>query len=129
MSAKLAPLDQSSVSLSYAKVLINLLAKRGVAMAELLAGGEFDHAKLNDGDLDEMISGRQFLLLIERGLSLTGDPNLGVWFGLQLKISTHGSVGYAAPMRSKASMRSTSSRISPVATPSCSSGITKSTNV
>ena len=96
VNVKLAALDQPSVSSSYAKVLINLLASRGIAVSDLLEDAEPFALGSEELGSDDMITGNQLVSLIERGLLLTGDPNLGVWFGLQLKISTHGSVGYAA---------------------------------
>ena len=35
-------------------------------------------------------------LLVERARALTHEPGLGYYFGLQLKLSSHGSVGFAA---------------------------------
>ncbi|MDX1692309.1 MAG: AraC family transcriptional regulator [Ketobacteraceae bacterium] len=87
-------MDRPSVNISYAKVLVDLLVQRGLNPDDILADTGIDPATLPDADT--RISNQQFLRLVENGLALSGDPNLGVWFGLQLKISAHGYLGYAA---------------------------------
>lgn len=89
-----SPLDRLSVSVTYANVLLDLLAERGLSQADLLAETGIDADQLTQ--VDGKITSAQFIVLVERGLAHTGDTNLGVWFGLKLKISTHGYVGYAA---------------------------------
>lgn len=87
-------MDRLTVNASYAKVLVELLVQRGLNQADVLAGTGMDVSLLDD--VDAKVSSQQFVSLVRNGLALTNDPNLGVWFGLQLKISTHGYLGYAA---------------------------------
>jgi AraC-like DNA-binding protein len=87
-------LDRLTINASYGKVLLDLLVQRGLKQADILADTGIDPAVMED--VDAKVSSQQFVALVKNGLALTDDPNLGVWFGLQLKISTHGYLGYAA---------------------------------
>ena len=80
--------------MSYAKVLVDLLESRHLSVAEILHHTGIDAGVLTQ--VDGRVSAREFVRLVRNGLQLTEDPNLGVWFGLQLKISTHGYLGLAA---------------------------------
>ena len=91
---RLSLLERLSVSVSYAKVFVDLLQERNIDRSELLRGTGIDPGSLTE--VDARISAARFVALVRNGLDLTGDANLGVWFGLQLKISTHGYLGYAA---------------------------------
>lgn len=87
-------LDRLTVSVSYAKVLVDLLTTRDLSVAEILRNTGIGPAALTQ--VEGRVSAREFVRLVRNGLVLTGDSNLGVWFGLQLKISTHGYLGLAA---------------------------------
>ncbi len=78
----------------YASLLADLLAERGIEPARLLldTGIEVSEMKALDGRLN----GRQFLALLRNARQLVPDPALGFSFGLQLKLSTHGFLGFAA---------------------------------
>ncbi|MCG8673144.1 MAG: AraC family transcriptional regulator [Pseudomonadales bacterium] len=90
----MSPLDHASIHASYAKVLVELLVSRGADREQLLEQVGISPDILEAADAK--VSGNQFNELVDAGFKFTQDPNLGVWFGLQLKISTHGFLGYAA---------------------------------
>ena len=73
---------------------MDLLAERDISQADALRTTGIEPDALTE--VDARISGSQFVRLVKNGLQLSADPNLGVWFGLQLKISTHGYLGLAA---------------------------------
>lgn len=86
--------DRLSASATYGALLVELLVGRGVLLAELLAGTEIDVNTLKS--LDGRISARQFSNLILNARRLSGDAALGFQFGVQLKLSSHGFLGFAA---------------------------------
>lgn len=89
-----SPLDQCSVHVIYAALLADLLAEQGIGQAALLADTGIDAAELRT--LDGRLSARQFIALIRNARQLSQDPMLAFRFGLQLKLSTHGFLGFAA---------------------------------
>ena len=87
-------LTHLSASATYAALLVEMLVKNGVPMAELLAGTEIEPAVLKSPD--SRLTAAQYKTLIENAKSLADDPALAFKFGLQLKLSTHGFLGFAA---------------------------------
>lgn len=83
-----------SASATYAALLVEMLTKEGVPLVELLAktGIEVHTLKSPEGRL----SAAQYKTLIENAQILSGDPALAFKFGFQLKLSTHGFLGFAA---------------------------------
>lgn len=87
-------LDHCSAHVIYAAMLADLLAEQGIAQADLLVD-----TGITPGDLRALegrLSARQFIALIRNARQLSGDPALAFRFGLQLKLSTHGFLGFAA---------------------------------
>ncbi|MAR92573.1 MAG: AraC family transcriptional regulator [Pseudomonadota bacterium] len=87
-------LDRLSANALYAALLVEMLVQRGVILAELLAGTGISLEALKS--LEQRLSARQYQALIENALRLDPDPALGFKFGFQLKLSTHGFLGFAA---------------------------------
>ncbi|NLY94402.1 MAG: AraC family transcriptional regulator [Myxococcales bacterium] len=78
----------------YAAHLVAVAGRFGVSRDELLEG-----TGLRPGDLadpDATLKGTAMRALLERALDLTGEPGLGFYMGLYVKLSAHGSVGLAA---------------------------------
>lgn len=94
MSSPQSNLDRLSASATYAALLVEMLVRQGVMQAELLAGTDIEVATLKS--VDGRISARQFSQLIQNACMLSNDPALGFKFGLQLRVSTHGFLGFAA---------------------------------
>ena len=90
----LAVLDHCGAHVIYASLLADLLAERGVTAQALLQDTGIEPARLKA--IEGRLSARQYMLLIRNARRLGNDPALGFHFGLQLKLSTHGFLGFAA---------------------------------
>jgi AraC-like DNA-binding protein len=93
-SGELEDARTPAVPAIYAAQLLQLVARWHIAPRELLSGSELSAAELEQSQA--RISPVALWELIERALSLTNEPGLGFYYGLQLKLSSHGSVGFAA---------------------------------
>ncbi len=93
-AAPLTALDQCSVHVIYAAMLADLLAEQGVTQDQLLAGTGIESSELRA--LDGRLSARQFIALVRKARQLSTDPSLAFRLGLQMKLSTHGFLGFAA---------------------------------
>ena len=89
-----SPLDHSGAHIIYAAILTDLLQQQGIAPDAVLAGTGVEAERLKQ--IDGHISARQYLQLIRNARRLSQDPALAFKFGLQLKLSTHGFLGFAA---------------------------------
>ncbi len=78
----------------YAAHLIELCGRFGVSREALLEGTGVTAALLEEPDA--RLPSELMYTLVTRALALTKQPGLGFYFGLQLKLSTHGIVGFAA---------------------------------
>ena len=87
-------LDRLSASATYAALLVEMLLEKGVMLDELLSGTQIPLDTLKS--LDGRLSARQYRDLIDNAVRLYPDPALGFKFGFQLKLSTHGFLGFAA---------------------------------
>ncbi|AUM13709.1 AraC family transcriptional regulator [Ketobacter alkanivorans] len=87
-------LDKLSANAVYAALLVEMLVEKGVLLAELLAGTDIRLETLKS--LEGRLTARQYQALINNALRLSPDPALGFKFGFQLKLSTHGFLGFAA---------------------------------
>ena len=78
----------------YAAHLVQLAARWQIPASVLLEGTGLHEAQLDDAQA--RVSPYALRLLFQRAVELTKEPGLGFYFGLQLKLSSHGSVGFAA---------------------------------
>lgn len=78
----------------YAEHLIDLCARFGVSRHALLEGTGITDAMMED--LEARLPSDAMYALITRALKLTKQPGLGFYYGIKLKLSTHGAVGFAA---------------------------------
>lgn len=74
--------------------LAEVVARFGVGEDELFAGLGFDRAALSDPGMRLALP--ELRALIERARALSGEPGLGFHLGLQMRVSAHGYVGFAA---------------------------------
>ena len=74
--------------------LAELVQRWGVTPGELLSGSGMREDALTDPDA--RLSVGALAALIERARSLTGEGALGVHLGLQMRVSAHGYLGFAA---------------------------------
>jgi AraC-like DNA-binding protein len=87
-------LTRPAIFASYLARLVELTARFGVEAGELLAGSGVQRAALEQPDAK--VSPVVSAAIVERALALTREPGLGFYHGLQLKLSSHGSVGLLA---------------------------------
>ena len=92
---------QPSIPIAYLQLLVEILGERGIGATDLLAEQPLDPALLNDSQA--RMSPLQWTRLVLRAQALTGDPGLGYEYGLRMRPTVHGVLGYAA--MSSASLR------------------------
>ncbi|MGK5093545.1 AraC family transcriptional regulator [Deltaproteobacteria bacterium TL4] len=80
------------VTVEYPSVLVSMLEAQGVECSVLLEGTGIKRELLNQPEV--FIPFIQYKNLIERALLLSGNPGLGLTFGQQLYISTHGPLSH-----------------------------------
>ncbi len=78
----------------YVDILCQLAEEKGVRRADLLSAADIRNSQLSHPD--NLITGDQFAELCRAALKRTGDPELGLEFGLRLKITTHGALSQAS---------------------------------
>lgn len=86
-------LHQPAIPISYARLLVELCSRWHVAPEELMAGTVLDRQPPPGSDA--RLTPMEFNQIVDRALRLTGEPALGYHFGLHLKLSAHGFLGYA----------------------------------
>jgi AraC-like DNA-binding protein len=86
--------DGFSVPASYAEQLVQLVRRWNVRPADLLAGLELTEASVQEPHRRLPLSA--YAILLERARSLTGEPGLGFYIGLQKRVSGYGYLGFAA---------------------------------
>lgn len=86
-------LHQPAIPITYARLLVELCARWHVAPEELVAGTAL--ARSPAPPSDTRLSPLEFNAIVDQALRLTGEPALGYHFGLHLKLSAHGFLGYA----------------------------------
>jgi AraC-like DNA-binding protein len=87
-------LSREAVPAVYAAQLVELAARFHVERGELLEGTGIAEELLDQPEA--RVSSLAIATLASRALHLTREPGLGYYFGLHLKLSSHGSVGLAA---------------------------------
>ena len=70
-----------------------LVARWGVGTTALLRGSGLKASELSQPGV--RVPAPKFVELVERARALTGEPGLGVYFGLQMRASWHGYLGLA----------------------------------
>lgn len=80
------------VSANYATLILRLCESRDITMSQLIEGIDIDPQIFTLSNA--VISGKQFVQLINRGYVLYDDPAFGVHYGQLITISTHGMVGF-----------------------------------
>lgn len=78
----------------YAAQLLQLGARWGLTPKALLEGTGMQESTLEDPE--GRVPPYAFALLASRALHLTNEPGLGFYYGLHLKLPSHGTVGLAA---------------------------------
>lgn len=82
------------VSVFYVNLIIETVARFGVTAEELLEGSTLTPENLER--TDKRVDYFAFSYLLNRAVKLTHEPGLGFLLGMQMRVSTHGMLGYAA---------------------------------
>jgi AraC-like DNA-binding protein len=82
------------IAAAHAQQLAELVARWGVTGDELFAGLGLDVAAVSDPRLRLPLP--VFAQLAARAKALTGEPGLGFYLGLAMRVSSHGYLGFAA---------------------------------
>lgn len=82
------------VSVFYVNLILETVARFGVTTEELLEGSTLTPEDLER--TDKRVDYFAFSYLLNRAVKLTHEPGLGFLLGMQMRVSTHGMLGYAA---------------------------------
>lgn len=85
---------RNSVPTANLRTVLEITGERGLKPADVLKGSTLSEDMLRDTDL--RIPAREAAKVIATAYQLTGDPGLGMEFGLRTKLTAHGYTGYAA---------------------------------
>lgn len=96
-----ADITQPSIPVPYLQLLVEILGERGIPLQQLVEGLPISAAILSQPEA--RISAHQWTLLAMNGIRLSGDPGLGYEYGLRMRPTAHGLLGYAT--MSSSSMR------------------------
>jgi AraC-like DNA-binding protein len=86
--------DEPSIPAVQALHLVELARRWGVTSSALLRGSDLDEKALSDPA--KRLSIGPLVRLVERARALTGEPGLGMYFGLRMQVASHGYLGFAA---------------------------------
>ncbi|MCM3500226.1 AraC family transcriptional regulator, partial [Staphylococcus capitis] len=82
-----------TIPVAYTRLLLQALAARGVDLAAVRAGTGLRDAVL--AEPDARVAPSQWGRLVLNAIEIGGDPGIGLAFGLLLKPTVHGFLGYA----------------------------------
>ncbi|HKY90790.1 MAG TPA: AraC family transcriptional regulator [Nevskiaceae bacterium] len=88
-----APHQRPTIAVAYLQLLLEILQERGIAPSKLFAGARVSATLLESPQAK--MSAEQWTRLVLCALELTGDPALGYAYGLRMRPTAHGVVGYA----------------------------------
>jgi AraC-like DNA-binding protein len=86
--------EEHTLPAVHALHLADLVKRWNVTAEELFEGSDVRLERLSDPE--ERISIPTSIRLVERARALTGEPAIGVYLGMQMRISAHGYLGFAA---------------------------------
>lgn len=86
--------DAHTLPAVHAHHLVELVQRWRVEPEELLEGLGLTAAALTAPDL--RLTLEQYERLVERARALTGEPGIGIYFGLNMRLASHGFLGFAA---------------------------------
>ncbi len=87
-----AHLQNPTIPIAYLQLLVEILAERGFSSAQLFDGLPVPSTLLSA----PRMSALQWTRLVLRARELTQDPGLGYEYGLRMRPTAHGLLGYAA---------------------------------
>lgn len=83
-----------TISIAYLQLLVEMLGERGIDRSRLLTGAEAPLERALE-QADARMSAQQWTRLVMRACELSGEPGLGYEYGLRMRPTAHGVVGYA----------------------------------
>jgi len=83
-----------SVSAEYLSLMLDVLARRGIASEDLLSGTQIEPGCWRDPKA--RVSAQDFERVAVRAIRMTGEPWIGWELGASMTLSSHGFLGYAA---------------------------------
>jgi len=86
-------LSKATIPASYAQLLIEIVVEHGISAKRLLSESQISLAVLSIAD--GRVTPRQWSRLVWNALELTGDESLGYEYGLRLRPTAHGVLGFA----------------------------------
>jgi AraC-like DNA-binding protein len=86
--------DEPHVPAVQALHLVELVRRWGVTPAQLFRGLDLAEEELRDPT--RRLGVNALVALVERARALTGEPGLGIYFGLRMQVASHGYLGFAA---------------------------------
>lgn len=86
-------LNRPTISVAYLQLLVEIAAERGIDAGRLLQGMPVSPAQL--AQPEARMSAVQWTRVVSRALELTRDPGLGYAYGLRMRPTAHGVLGYA----------------------------------
>ncbi|WP_410210210.1 AraC family transcriptional regulator ligand-binding domain-containing protein [Aquirhabdus sp.] len=86
--------DKPTIPGSYVLILMDVVSRWHVSPELLLWGSGITPSELKD--IRWQVELPIYVKLLARAVELTQEPGLGFYFGMQLKVSSHGLVGFAA---------------------------------
>ncbi len=86
-------LSKATIPNAYAQLLIEIVVERGISAEQLLAESRLSKIPLTAAE--GRVTPRQWSRLVWSALQLTGDEGLGYEYGLRLRPTAHGVLGFA----------------------------------
>jgi AraC-like DNA-binding protein len=87
-------LSKATFPASYAQLLIEIVVERGISAEQLLTASHLPSALF--AVADGRITPRQWSRMVWKAMKLTGDMGIGCEYGLRLRPTAHGVLGFAA---------------------------------
>ncbi|MES2720615.1 MAG: AraC family transcriptional regulator [Pseudomonadota bacterium] len=82
------------IPMSYLQLMVEIMAERGMSVEALLQGSGMSMEQAAQSDA--RMSAAQWGLVVANALRASGDWGLGYEYGLRMRLSVHGFLGYAA---------------------------------
>lgn len=86
--------NDSIVTTAYVSLLCDLLGKQGIAIEDVLRNTGLIESQIKQPDF--RFSPEQYEILADNAKHCSGDPAIGLKLGVQLQLSSHGFLGFAA---------------------------------
>lgn len=93
-TSSIASRRKNALPAAYLRLVLEITTDRGIEPRKVLRGTRLRAAMLDAPDF--RVAAAEAARIVFNAIELTGDPSLGLEFGLRTKPTTHGYLGYAA---------------------------------